>query len=133
MDDQAPSKGLIVSVPWEIQTDPKAKPLNTSLAQVVGKSVVYASTLSGDESVYTHVALTKKPASMNVIEINDTRLGAGVRYRNDYPLDGVGNVLNLWSIRSVVAVEPFLTLKVAAGETKSWTTTYEYYALSEEQ
>ena len=36
---------------------------------------------------------------------------------------------SLWSIRSVLAVEPFIAVSVEAGEEFSWTSRYEYFTL----
>jgi hypothetical protein len=35
----------------------------------------------------------------------------------------------LWSIRSVLAMEPFIAIAIEPGQEFSWTTTYEYFTL----
>jgi hypothetical protein len=47
-----------------------------------------------------------------------------VTFQGDRPLTHV----ELWSIRSVVSVEPFVGLSVAPGEEVSWTYAYDYEA-----
>jgi hypothetical protein len=37
--------------------------------------------------------------------------------------------LSLWSIRSVIAVEPFIDLAVEPGGKSTWKYNYEYYTL----
>ena len=83
------------------------------------------STLRGTESFYTQLASGPKPPSQNQIEVNSTALGAGMRIVGDYALTRVA----LWSIRSVLAAEPYLQLSVAKGATQTWTSTYSYYAI----
>jgi hypothetical protein len=36
--------------------------------------------------------------------------------------------LNIWSIRSVMAVEPYIDIDLAPGAVKRWTYTYRYQA-----
>ena len=74
-----------------------------------GNSVVYQATLQGEDSFYVGIAAKPKPAHQNRIEINSTALGAGMRIQGDYDLPKVG----LWSIRTVIAAEPFVNVSVA--------------------
>lgn len=111
LDQQPPLKGTTVSVPWLIQPDPSQPPLNDSLAAIdpSGKSIVYQTTLQGDESFYFTIASNPKPAKDNRIEINSTALGAGMRIVGSYEMPKLG----LWSIRTVIAAEPFVNVSVA--------------------
>lgn len=126
LDRQRSMKGTIVSVPFAIEPDP-AQPPNASLVAIgpSGKSLVYQTTLSGEESFYVDLARTPKQASENVIEINSTKLGAGMRITGDYDLPKCA----LWSIRTTLAAEPFVNVSVAVGAIQSWTSRYEYYTL----
>ena len=36
----------------------------------------------------------------------------------------------LWSIRSVLAVEPFIAMKIEPGEEFDWNVTYDYYTFT---
>jgi len=38
---------------------------------------------------------------------------------------------SLWSIRTVLAMEPFVAIDIDLGHEFSWTTQYEYYLLPE--
>ena len=61
----------------------------------------------------------------NEIRIENRKVGAGVKITGDHPLsDG-----NLWSIRTVLAMEPFIALTVAPGREVTWKMTYDYYTL----
>jgi hypothetical protein len=57
------------------------------------------------------------------ISIENTKVGAGVRYSGNRPLWNVG----YWSIRSVLAAEPFINIDIAPGSEYTWTLTYDYY------
>jgi hypothetical protein len=63
------------------------------------------------------------------IRIENPALGAGMTIQSDRPLLSE----SLWSIRSVIAVEPFIAINVEPGEEFSWTTTYEYFQLPKAQ
>jgi hypothetical protein len=59
----------------------------------------------------------------NEIQIESTKLGAGMRVSSDRPLARE----SLWSIRSVVAMEPFVAIAIEPGAEFSWKSTYSYY------
>jgi hypothetical protein len=61
----------------------------------------------------------------NEIRIENSRVGAGLKISGDRPLSSE----NLWSIRSVLAVEPFITMRINPGSEFSWKISYEYYTL----
>jgi hypothetical protein len=58
--------------------------------------------------------------------VENSRLRAGIKIVTDRPLLKE----SLWSIRSVLAMEPFVAIDVEPGQTFTWTSTYDYYALS---
>jgi hypothetical protein len=62
----------------------------------------------------------------NQIRIENAKLGAGMEISSDRPLARE----SLWSIRSVVAMEPFVAIAVEPGAEFSWKFTYRYYTLA---
>jgi hypothetical protein len=50
-------------------------------------------------------------------------VGAAVRITGDRPLTRFG----YWSIRTVVAPEPYIDLNIEPGQQFAWTYTYDYY------
>jgi hypothetical protein len=122
LDGQGPGGGVTVSVPFAIRTDqaPKAE-----LAAIEGKQVVYRKTLAGRETVAFPLEGFGDSATDHEIRIENGRLGAGVRINGDRPLAR----LYLWSIRSVVSLEPFVAIAVKPGEEFSWSSRYSYYTL----
>ena len=59
------------------------------------------------------------------IRIENTNLKAGMSITGDRPLQR----MLLWSIRSVLAVEPFVEVAVEPGTEMTWKYHYEYYTL----
>jgi len=57
--------------------------------------------------------------------VENRKAGAGVRATCDRPLSN----LNLWSIKTVLAVEPFITMSIEPGSEFTWKITYDYYTL----
>jgi hypothetical protein len=57
--------------------------------------------------------------------VENRTLGAGMRVTGDRPLASMA----LWSIRSVLAIEPFIAIAVEPGGEMTWEYTYSYYAL----
>ena len=51
------------------------------------------------------------------------KTGAGVRITGDRPLTRFG----YWSIRTVVAPEPYIDLNIEPGQQFTWTSTFDYY------
>ncbi|HEY2382525.1 MAG TPA: hypothetical protein VGK48_15220, partial [Terriglobia bacterium] len=61
----------------------------------------------------------------SVIRIENSRLGAGMKIEGNRPLLRA----SLWSIRTVMAVEPFVDIVVVPGAEFTWQSVYEYYTL----
>jgi hypothetical protein len=59
------------------------------------------------------------------IRIENRTVGAGMSLQADRPLSSE----SLWSIRSVLAMEPFIAISIEPGQEFSWKTTYQYFTL----
>ena len=60
------------------------------------------------------------------IGIENRKIGAGLRMTGSRPMTR----LALWSIRSVLSIEPFIDVSVApGGAVMAWTYTYTYHAV----
>ena len=57
------------------------------------------------------------------MRIENKRSQAGLRITGDRPLESE----SLWSIRAVLAVEPFVKIHAAPGEEFSWSMKYTYF------
>ncbi len=123
LDHQPPGPGLIVTVPFQIQS---SHPPNKKLAEIRGNQIVYLDTLKDRDVVATPMAGFTRNVGDHLIRIEDTRAGAGMKIQADRPLLRE----SLWSIRSVIAVEPFIEINVEPGAEFTWKSTYEYSTLS---
>ncbi len=120
LDRQAPSKGVVITLPFSIESQ---GPENKNLAEVQGHEIRYLQALTGREVVAMPIGGFGSEASDNQIRIDNRTLGVGMTIATDRPLESEG----LWSIRSVIAMEPFIAISIEPGQEFNWTTKYEYY------
>jgi hypothetical protein len=126
LDKQPPGPGFVITVPFPIRTP---EPPNQTLAEIRGSQIVYTKTLTGKDVVATPIEGFGGGASDHQIRIENSRLGIGMKIETDRPLARE----SLWSIRTVIAVEPFVAIDVEPGKEFTWTTQYEYYLLPAHQ
>ena len=122
LDGKPPGAGLVITVPFQIQTN---HPPDKRLAEVRGNQIAYLRTLEDKDIAATPVGGFGASAQDNDIRIENSTLGAGMRITGDRPLAREA----LWSIRAVVAMEPFVAVEVEPGQQFTWKSTYEYYSL----
>lgn len=122
LDKQAPGPGMSITVPFPIQAK---RTVNEKLAKIEGNKLTYINTLQDRDVVFTNISGFGKTAKDHEIRIESTRAGAGIAISADKPLESE----NLWSIRSVVAMEPFIAITIVPGQTFDWTTRYLHYTL----
>jgi hypothetical protein len=122
LDGKGPGPGAVITLPFAIRSP---RPPNGQLAEIQGNRVVYKKTLSGSDVVSFPVEGFGANASDHEIRIENSALKAGMTVRGDRPLVRVF----LWSIRSNISVEPFISVPVAPGKEFSWTNTFNYYTL----
>lgn len=122
LDKQAPGPGFVITVPFRIDTP---RPLEKELAEVRGNQIVYVKTLENRDVVATPVRGFGDSAGDNEIRIDNSKLGAGMRVSTDRPLSRE----YLWSIRTVISVEPFISIAIEPGGEFTWNSRYNYYAL----
>jgi len=120
LDGQAPGPGLVITVPFQIQTP---RPPNKELAEIRGNQIVYLKTLENQELVTAPLLGFSASPQDNEIRIENRKLGAGMRITGDRPLTSE----SLWSIRTVIAMEPFVSVTVEPATEFSWKNTYNYY------
>jgi len=126
LDHQATGPDFKISLPFPIKPE---RPIKDNLGAVEGRQIVYRKQLEGREVFTVHIGgLSGSPKDYD-IQIENSRLGAGMRITGDHPLEKE----ELWSIRSTVALEPFVRLRAAPGETVHWSHSYLYYVLKNEK
>jgi hypothetical protein len=121
LDGDGPGPGFVVSVPFAIQTDCVPDP---AMAEVRGQEVVYTATLKGRDRVSFPLRGFGADAKGYDVRVENGRTGAGVRITGDQPLAS----LLLWSIRSNLSIEPYVSINVEPGATMQWNLTYTYSA-----
>jgi hypothetical protein len=121
LDHQPTGPDFTVTFPFKVTSGP---PLDKGLAEFRGKQMVYLKTLTGEQRVYTPIEGFGQSAADYHIKIDNARLKAGMTITADQPPSEIA----FWSIRSVLAVEPFIAISLEPGKSMSWTYTYTYHA-----
>jgi hypothetical protein len=111
-----------ITVPFAIQT---ARPPDPALAEIRGgKEIVFLKTLQGEDRVSIAIQGFGTDAKDYDVQVENVKTGAGFRVTSDRPVAS----MSLWSIRSVISMEPFVDVSTEPGATTSWTYTYTYFA-----
>lgn len=122
LDHQPPGPDFTIKVPFKIQVD---QPPDPEFAEIRGSQVVYLKALQKEDRMQTPVGGFGDSPKDNEIRIENRKVGAGMRITGDHPLTH----LNLWSIRTVLAMEPFITMTVEPGKEFTWKMSYQYYTV----
>lgn len=123
LDKQPPGPDFTFKLPFEIKT---SRPPKQELAEVRGNQVIYKRPLTGQDQVAVPIQGFSDNASDSEIVIENNKVGAGVRVTGDRPL--VRDLL--WSIRTVLAIEPYIAIDVQPGAEFTWNNTLDYYTSS---
>jgi hypothetical protein len=122
LDHQPPGPGVAITLPFQIES---AHPPVKNLAEIRGNQIVYLATLKDHETVATPIEGFSNSPKDHHIQIENSTVGAGMTIQADRPLLSE----SLWSIRSVVAVEPYIAISIEPGQEFTWTSTYDYHTL----
>jgi hypothetical protein len=120
IDKQPPGPDYTFKVPFQIQT--RMQP-NKELAEVRGNQVVFVKPLSGEDEVSVFLQGYSTDVKDTEIVIENKKVGAGMKITGDRPLTRD----LLWSIRTVLTVEPYIAIDIPAGGEFTWKNMYEYY------
>ena len=120
LDRNAPGPDLRITFPFAVTSD---RPPDAAFAAIDGPRAVYKKQLESQERVAFPVQGFGPTAKDHGFEIANTKLGVGMRLTGDVPLARV----QLWSIRSVVAVEPFIDINIAPGASFTWKNEYTFF------
>jgi hypothetical protein len=123
LDHQPIGPDLVVTFPFPLQSP---HPPEKDLAEIRGNQFVYVKVLQGQDRVEAPLLGYGASAKDNDIRVENRTAGAGLRFSGDHPLSHV----NLWSIRTVLAVEPFISMTIEPGSEFSWKISYEYYTFA---
>jgi hypothetical protein len=120
LDRQAPGPDFTFKVPFKIQAS------NTpvkELVEVQDNKVVYKKPLSGENEAVVLIQGFSDKAEDNEVIIENKKVGAGVRMTCNRPL--IREIL--WSIRTVLAIEPYISVNIKPGDEFTWENRFEYY------
>jgi hypothetical protein len=122
LDHVSTGPDYTVTVPYEIK--PTRAP-DARFAEVRGKQLTYVKMLENQDRLATGLPGFGGDASDYDFRIENRRAGAGLRIQGDRPLQNA----SLWSIRSVMSVEPFIEVSADPGNEFTWSYTYTYYTI----
>jgi hypothetical protein len=122
LDNQPPGPDFTITVPFELK--PRRAP-NKDVGEVKGNQILYVKTLEGKDRMTTSAQGFSDSSKDYDIRVENRKVGAGVRITGDKPLAN----LNYWSIKTVLAIEPFIAMNIEPGGEFSWKFTYDYYTL----
>ncbi len=121
LDSQPVGPDYVVTVPFDIQV---RHPESPELTSVQAHQFTYLKNLTGHQTVAADLSgFGSQPSDYN-IKVENKKAGAGIHIVGDRPLARV----NLWSIRTVLAVEPFIDMSIEPGKEFTWSYTYTYYS-----
>jgi len=119
LDGESVGPDLVVTVPFAIDT---TDPPDPGLARIDGRRIMFTKRLTGRERVsFPFAGFGDAPDDYD-IRVHHRVTGTGVRVTADRPVVQ----LMLWSIRSVLSVEPFVDVSTEPGAVTSWRYTYTY-------
>ena len=123
IDGEAPGPNYTITTPFQIKSN---RPPNKDFAEIRGNRIVYLKTLTNQDRVATAIQGFGDQAGDYDVRVDNKKAGVGLRITGNRPLQSE----SLWSIRAVLAVEPFIHILVAPGQEFTWSMKYDYYAVS---
>jgi hypothetical protein len=122
LDKQAPGPDFTVTFPFQIQS---SHPPHRGFAEIRGNQFAYLKVLQDEDRVQSPIAGFGDSPKDNEFTVENRGVGVGMKITGDRPLSSI----NLWSIRSVLSVEPFITMTIEPGREFTWKMSYQYYTL----
>ncbi len=124
MDKQPPGPDFTIRVPFEISA---TRPPSGEMAEVRENEIVYLRPLAGQDQVAVGFQGFGDTAADHEVIIENKKTGTGVGIVGNRPLIRT----MLWSIRTVLAVEPYIAVDIQPGGEFTWRDTMEYYTIPE--
>ncbi len=121
-DGEGPSEGFTITVPFPIESP---RPPTAGLLEVRGNQLLYVKTLESEDRATATLHGFGNSAKDYDIRVENKKTGVGYRVTGDRPLSNIA----VWSIRTVNAVEPYISMSIEPGNEFTWNLNYEYYTL----
>ncbi len=125
IDQQGAGPAVEITFPFSPRP---TKPMD-ALAELRGNQLLFPKALKGSDTFYSEFRGFGKTAADYEIRVENQQTGAGVVITGDQPLANLG----VWAVRTVVAPEPFIEIKVPAGRDVAWKYTYRFYTAAAKQ
>jgi hypothetical protein len=119
IDQQASGPDFAITFPFDL----KATADMDGMAEVRGKQISFLKVLAHEDTLYTPLEGFGDSAKDYKITVANRKTGAGVVISGDRPLSQLG----FWAVRTVLAPEPYIRMKIAVGAEFSWKYTYDFY------
>jgi hypothetical protein len=122
LDSRAPGPDFTIVTPFSLRT---ARAIDPATAAIDGSKFKYVKALADRDRVSASLQGFGTTAADYNFTIENAAAGVGMRITGDRPLSS----LSLWSIRSVLALEPFIAMTIEPGQDFGWSLRYQYYLL----
>lgn len=122
LDHQTIGPDFSITLPFEIHP---ARPTNSTFGTVDGRSIHYVRALHGRDLFGIKIEGFGPTSKDYEITIDNPHAGAGMRIKGDRPLESE----ELWSIRSTLAMEPYIHMSIGPGKSFTWKYIYTYYSI----
>lgn len=113
---------FLITLPFRIQAPPR---LDSRLAEIQENEIRFVKRLAPGEAVSFPVMGFSERSDDYDIQVENRKTKAGVRIKGNRPLTR----LALWSIRSVLSMEPFIDVSTEPGCRTDWAYTYTHYVI----
>jgi hypothetical protein len=120
LDGQTTGPDFVVKMPFAIRG---ASLLDKALAEARDHQIVLLKKFRGREVLYSPFKGFGTTAADYQFTIENKKVGAGVEITGDRRLSKAA----IWSIRSVLSIEPFVSMTIDPGQEFSWKYTYRFY------
>jgi hypothetical protein len=122
LDGEPSGPDFVLNMPFAVKTKGGSK---NALVEARGNQLFFLKKLGDKETVYAPLRGFGSTAADYDFSIENKKTGAGVKITGNRPLSN----LVLWSIRSVLSLEPFLEMALEPGQVFTWKYTYVYYLI----
>jgi hypothetical protein len=119
IDGDPPGPDYTIIMPFQVRT---SRPPEKELAEIRGNRITYVKQLENRERVFFPIEGFGNTPGDYDIRIENSKHRAGLRITSDRPIERQA----LWSIRAVLAVEPFIRVVAHPGEEFTWRMNYCY-------